>query len=67
MNEQISMFDWMKELDQGSDEEPEVGEWVYKRGAPIPPVMRRSYIERRFSWTNRLKARSAIKLGFWKM
>ena len=63
---QLSIFDWMEDFDPAKEakqaaglpeqtEEPEVGQWVYKTGAPIPHIMRRSYIGQK------------VLMGFWKM
>lgn len=53
---QLSIFDWM-------EEEPEVGQWVYKTGAPISHIMRRSYIGKKVLMDKSTQSQRCYKVG----
>lgn len=71
---QLSIFDWMEDFDPAKEakqaavlpeqiEEPEVGAWVYTRGAPISRVMRRSYIGKKVLMDKSTQSMDAFKVG----
>ena len=71
---QLSIFDWMEDFDHAKEattaaglpeqiEEPEVGQWVYKTGAPIPHIMRRSYIGKKVLMDKSTQSMTAFKVG----
>ena len=71
---QLSIFDWMEDFAPAQDaeqaavipeqiEEPEVGEWVYTRGAPISRVMRRSYIGKKVLMDKSTSSKECYKVG----
>lgn len=71
---QLSIFDWMEDFDPAKEakqaaglpeqiEEPEVGQWVYKTGAPIPKIMRRSYIGKKVLMDQSTKSQRCYKVG----
>ena len=74
MEGQLSIFDWMEDFDPAKEakqaaglpeqtEEPEVGQWVYKTGAPIPHIMRRSYIGQKVLMDKSTKSQRCYKVG----
>lgn len=71
---QLSIFDWMEDFDPAKEakqaaglpeqiEEPEVGEWVYTRGAPISRVMHRSYIGKKVLMDKSTSSKECYKVG----
>lgn len=71
---QMSIFDWMEDFDHAKEakqaaglpeqiEEPEVGQWVYKTGAPIPHIMRRSYIGKKVLMDKSTQSQRCYKVG----
>ncbi len=57
----MSIFDWMPDFEP--QKEPKIGEWVYKRGAVISRVMRRSYIGRMVLMDYSTQSQEVYKAG----